>query len=50
MHPKNRSLYQVVIDDAVLADAMITSLMGDDTDIRKQIIKDNAKNIEILEG
>ena len=50
MHPKNRSLYQVVIDDAVLADAMITSLMGDDTDIRKQIIKDNAKDVEILEG
>ena len=50
MDPKNRSLYNVLIDDVIEADRIIFSLMGDDTEVRKKIIKENAKNVEVLEG
>ncbi|MEG1581712.1 MAG: DNA topoisomerase subunit B [Clostridia bacterium] len=41
MDPKNRTLVQVTIDDAA-AEKMITTLMGDNVEARKQYISDNA--------
>ncbi|MBQ7453404.1 MAG: type IIA DNA topoisomerase subunit B [Clostridia bacterium] len=42
MDPKRRSLIQVSIEDATEAEKMITILMGDDIESRKQYISDNA--------
>ncbi|NQX83944.1 MAG: type IIA DNA topoisomerase subunit B [Mycoplasmataceae bacterium] len=50
MDPEVRSLYRVDIDDVIMADNIITALMGEDTESRKKIIKENAKEVEILEG
>ncbi|OGH06269.1 MAG: DNA gyrase subunit B [Candidatus Levybacteria bacterium RBG_16_35_11] len=44
MNPKNRSLKQVVIDDAEEADAVFTMLMGDEVPPRKYFIQSNAKS------
>jgi len=43
MNPKNRSLKQVVIEDAEEADAVFTMLMGDEVPPRKFFIQSNAK-------
>ncbi len=42
MDPANRSLVRVTIDDAAEAEKMITVLMGDNIDARKQYIIENA--------
>ncbi|MBQ7579396.1 MAG: type IIA DNA topoisomerase subunit B [Clostridia bacterium] len=42
MNPKARSLIQVSIEDAAEAEKMITVLMGDDIESRKQYISENA--------
>lgn len=43
MNPANRSLKQVVIEDAEEADAVFTMLMGDEVPPRKYFIQSNAK-------
>lgn len=42
MDPANRSLVRVTVDDAAEAEKMITVLMGDNIDARKQYIIENA--------
>ncbi len=42
MDPANRTLVRVTIDDAAEAEKMITILMGDNIEARKQYITDNA--------
>lgn len=42
MDPANRSLVRVTVDDAAEAEKMITVLMGDNIDSRKQYIIENA--------
>lgn len=42
MNPLTRTLVQVTIEDAVEAEHLVTVLMGDKADIRKQYIIDNA--------
>ncbi|MBR3750952.1 MAG: type IIA DNA topoisomerase subunit B [Clostridia bacterium] len=42
MDPKTRTLIQVTIEDAVQAEHLVTVLMGDKADVRKQYIIDNA--------
>ena len=42
MNPKARSLIRVSIDDVAEAEKMITILMGDDIESRKQYISENA--------
>jgi DNA gyrase subunit B len=42
LDPKERSLVQVTIEDAAEAEKMITILMGDNIEARKQYISDNA--------
>lgn len=42
MNPKTRFLVKVTIEDAVEADRMITTLMGDNVEARKEYIQTNA--------
>ena len=43
MDPAVRTLTQVQLDDAMLADRMFSMLMGDEVEPRKKFIQDNAK-------
>jgi DNA gyrase subunit B len=49
MHPENRKLVQVVLEDAVKADEMFTILMGDEVPPRRAFIEDNALNVQNLD-
>ena len=42
MNPKTRFLVKVTIEDAVEADKMVTTLMGDNIEARKEYIQENA--------
>jgi DNA gyrase subunit B len=42
LDPKERTIVQVTIEDAAEAEKMITTLMGDNIEARKQYISDNA--------
>ena len=42
MDPERRNLIQVTIEDVAEADRMITTLMGDDIEARKQYINEHA--------
>jgi DNA gyrase subunit B len=49
MNPKSRSLLRVSIADAALADATFSMLMGEDVEIRRTFIEDNALNVRYLD-
>ena len=42
MNPKTRFLVKVTIEDAVEADRMVATLMGDNIEARKTYIQENA--------
>ena len=42
MDPARRTLVQVTIDDAANAEMLVSTLMGDAIDLRRQYIIDNA--------
>ena len=42
MNPKTRFLVKVSIEDAAEAERMVTTLMGDNIDARKEYIQENA--------
>ncbi|QLD87590.1 DNA topoisomerase (ATP-hydrolyzing) subunit B [Natronomonas salina] len=46
MHPENRILKQITIEDAAAADRMFSVLMGDAVEPRKQFIKEHAEDAE----
>jgi DNA gyrase subunit B len=49
MDPEHRTLLQVSVEDAVLADAAIAKLMGEDVESRKQFIITNANDVRFLD-
>ncbi len=44
-----RTLLQVEVEEAALADDIMSRLMGDDVDVRKQFIQENAKDVRFLD-
>ncbi len=49
MDPKNRTMFQVTIEDAIRADEMFTTLMGDEVAPRKEFIQQHAKDVQDLD-
>lgn len=49
MNPKNRTLLQVTLDDALEADMVFSMLMGDDVEPRREFIEENAVFVENLD-
>ena len=49
MDPARRTLLQVTLDDAALADEMFSTLMGEDVEARRSFIQKNAKDVRFLD-
>ncbi|HEX6380260.1 MAG TPA: DNA topoisomerase (ATP-hydrolyzing) subunit B [Acidimicrobiia bacterium] len=49
MDPGNRSLLQVSVEDAAIADDITSRLMGDDVDARRTFIQENASDVRFLD-
>ena len=49
MDAATRTLLQVEVEEAALADEMMSVLMGDDVDLRKNFITTNARDVRNLD-
>ena len=49
MNPANRMLVRVEVEDAAVADAVFSMLMGDQVEPRREFIEQNAKNVRFLD-
>jgi len=49
MDPTTRTLLQVSVEDAAIADEIFSMLMGDDVDARRGFIQENAKDVRFLD-
>ena len=49
MNPATRTLKQVTLDDAAVADGVFATLMGDDVEARRTFIQQNAKDVRFLD-
>ncbi|PZQ88988.1 MAG: DNA topoisomerase (ATP-hydrolyzing) subunit B [Leifsonia xyli] len=49
MNPDTRTLKQITLDDAAIADGIFATLMGDDVEARRHFIQTNAKDVRFLD-
>jgi DNA gyrase subunit B len=49
MDPGRRTLLQVTVEEAAQADDIMSRLMGDEVEMRKQFIQQNAKDVRFLD-
>jgi len=49
MNPETRTVLRVTMDDAIEAEETLSTLMGDNPELRREFIKNNAKLIENLD-
>jgi DNA gyrase subunit B len=49
MDPNRRTLLQVTLEDAAIADEVFSTLMGEDVDARRSFIQQNAKDVRFLD-
>jgi len=49
MNTVSRTLLQVTLDDAAMADAVFSTLMGEDVESRRTFIQQNAKDVRFLD-
>jgi DNA gyrase subunit B len=49
MDPATRTLLQISVDEAAIADQVTAILMGDDVELRKHFIQSNAKDVRFLD-
>ena len=49
MDPARRTLVRISVEDAVEADRLFSLLMGDQPELRRQFIEENAKLVEELD-
>jgi DNA gyrase subunit B len=49
MDPNRRTLLQVTLEDAMEADSIFSTLMGEDVDARRTFIQQNAKDVRFLD-
>jgi DNA gyrase subunit B len=49
MDPDHRTLLQVNVEQAAIADEVMSILMGDDVEVRKHFIQTNAKDVRFLD-
>ena len=49
LNPATRTLLQVTVEQASLADDVVSKLMGEDVESRKTFIQTNAKDVRFLD-
>jgi DNA gyrase subunit B len=49
MNPETRTLRQVTLEDAAVADGVFATLMGEDVEARRSFIQQNAKDVRFLD-
>ena len=49
MNPDTRTLLQVTLADAAIADGVFSTLMGEDVSARRTFIQQNAKDVRFLD-
>jgi DNA gyrase subunit B len=49
MNPDTRTLLQVTLDDAAVADTVFSTLMGEDVEARRTFIQQNARDVRFLD-
>src|SRR5207245_4559450 len=49
MAPATRSLLQVSVEDAAIADEIFATLMGEDVEARRGFIQENARDVRFLD-
>ena len=49
MNPASRTMLQVTMEDAYEADEIVSLLMGDQPELRREFIVENAKLVEELD-